>query len=159
MNVAWTGHRPDLFRNPAAARRAVDVAAADVVRQGATRFVVGGQRGVDSWAAQAAIDQSIPLSIVLPLPIDTFTHDWTPADRALLEQILAQADDVRIAGGFTERNRVVATGADLLVAVWTRIVGGGTAETIELAREARTAIREIVLEPAPGAERAQGRGI
>jgi YspA SLOG family len=159
MKVAWTGHRPDLFRDPPAARRAVSAAAQEVVEQGASRFLVGGQRGVDTWAAQAAITLAVPFSVVLPLAIDRFTHDWTPAERALLEHVLAQTDDVRIAAGYTERNRLLATGADLLVAVWTRIGGGGTAETIELARAAGTPVREIVLEPAPAAHRAQGRGI
>lgn len=159
MNVAWTGLRPDLFRDPPAARRAVRAAALEVVQQGAARFVVGGQRGVDTWAAQSALEQAVPFSVVMPLPVDRFTYDWTPADRALLEQLLARSDDARVAGGYTERNRLVATEAHLLVAVWTRIGGGGTAETIQLARESGITIREIVLEPAIGAERAQGRGL
>ncbi|SRR6266567_6742196 len=159
MNVAWAGHRPDLFRDPADAQRAVNAAAQEVVQQGATRLLVGGQRGVDTWAAQAAVELAVPFKVILPLPIDRFTHDWTPADRALLEQLLSHAGDVRLAAGYNERNRLLATGADLLVAVWIGIGGGGTAETIWLARQAGTAVREIVLEPAPGAPQAQGRGI
>jgi hypothetical protein len=161
MIVAWTGHRPDVFLDPSAARAAVESAARDVVDQAADRFLVGGQRGVDTWAALAAIDLTIPFVVILPFTLDEFTRDWVPADRALLERTMSDALEVRIAGGYTRRNEALATGADLLVAVWTRILGGGTAETLELARRAGTPVREIVLEPSPAVagHGAHGRGI
>jgi cytosine/adenosine deaminase-related metal-dependent hydrolase len=159
MIVAWTGHRPDLFLDPTAARRAVESTAHELARQGAARFLVGGQRGVDTWAALAAIASAVPFRLVLPFDLDTFTQDWQVADRSLLIQTMASADDLHIAGGYSERNQVLARSAELLVAVWTRTQGGGTAETIDLARRAGTPIREIVLEPAAAAGSAHGRGI
>jgi hypothetical protein len=66
---------------------------------------------------------------------------------------------VHVAGGYTDRNQVLAGQAELLIAVWTRTGGGGTAETIALATSAGTPIREIVLEPSPAARSATGRGI
>lgn len=159
MIVAWTGHRPDLFLEPRATRAAVESAAANVLQEGAERFLVGGQRGVDTWAAQAAIAHSIPFTLVLPLPVTEFTADWSATDRALLEHVLERASEVTIAAGYTERNRTLATGADLLIAVWTGVGGGGTEETINLARAAGTPVRELVLEPSPRAESARGRGI
>ena len=157
--VAWTGHRPDLFRDPAGARAAVESEARKLAESGAELFLVGGQRGVDTWAALAGIASAIPFHVILPLPIGEFTHDWSAVDRALLERTIAQAADVRTVGGYSERNRQLATGGDLLVAVWTRTAGGGTAETIDFAREAGTPCREIVLEPAPNVGSLRGRGI
>jgi hypothetical protein len=159
MIVAWTGHRPDLFRDPDAARVAVDSAARELAAEGAKQFLVGGQRGVDMWAALAAITQAVPFVVILPFNVGEFTRDWTLADRSVLEeQVLAHAQETRIAGGYTERNRELAKQADLLVAVWARVAGGGTAETIELARKAGTPIREIALEPSADADAAAGRG-
>jgi hypothetical protein len=157
--VAWTGHRPDLFREPNAARATVEQVMRDLAGAGAERCLVGGQRGVDTWAAQSAVSCALPLTLILPFHLDEFTRDWAPTDRQLLEQTLGLATEVSIAGGYRERNRRLATGGDLLVAVWTRTFGGGTAETIELARAAGTPIREIVLEPSSTAASASGRGI
>jgi hypothetical protein len=159
MIVAWTGHRPDLFRTPDAARGAVYSAARELVAEGATHFLVGGQRGVDTWAALAAIALAVPFTVVLPLDVDAFTRAWTPADRTVLEaHVLAYAQQVRIAGGYTERNRVLATQPDLLVAVWAGVPGGGTAETLDLAHQAGTTVREIKLDPSPNASSATGSG-
>src|SRR5689334_1558749 len=113
MRLALTGHRPDLFADPEAARQAVDDAARDMLKQRPLeRFLVGGQRGVDSWAARAAIDLAVPFSLYLPLSIEEFTVDWTEADRAVLRDHVRRATDVRIAGGYRERNRLLASEGD-----------------------------------------------
>jgi hypothetical protein len=159
MIVAWTGHRPDLFADPPAARAAVDSTARELAQHSNVRFLVGGQRGVDTWAALAALANGIPYSLVLPLDAETFARDWSAAHRSVLARIVRSAQEVRVAGGYTERNEALAQTAELLVAVWTRTAGGGTAETIDLARRAGTPIREIILAPSATASRAQGRGI
>jgi hypothetical protein len=162
MIVAWTGHRPDLFRDPNLAQRSVQGAADDLVEQGALEFLVGGQRGVDTWAALAAIERDVPFTLILPLALaalDEFTRDWPAADRVVLSRTLSRAREVRCTESYSERNRQLASGADVLMAVWTRIGGGGTTETIAFAREAGTPIREIVLESAPDAQAARGRGV
>jgi hypothetical protein len=157
--VAWTGHRPDVFLDPAGAHTAVDNTAREMAESGTEQFLVGGQRGVDTWAALAGMAYAVPFVVILPLPIGDFARGWSALDRAVLEQTIAQAADLRIAAGYRERNRQLATAADLLIAVWTRTHGGGTAETIDFAREAGTPCREIVLEPAPNAHLLSGRGI
>ena len=160
MIVGWTGHRPDLFRNPLAAAASVDAAARDLIaREQVDAFLVGGQRGVDTWAALAAMALGVPFTLILPVDVSQFTSGWTTHERALLEQTLAAAAEVRVAAGYSERNRQIATGADLLIAVWTRVGHGGTAETVALARAAGTPVREILLDAAPTAGSAQGRGI
>ncbi len=165
--VAWTGHRPDVFRDPEAAREVVNTTAQNLVsKESAGHFLVGGQRGVDTWAAQAAIALGVPFTLILPLEVVTFTSDWPAADRAALESIVAIGSALRIVGplsdpaaAYTERNRQLATQADLLVAVWTQLGGGGTAETIALARAAGTPVREVVLPIAQIAHSPYGRGI
>ena len=163
--VAWTGHRPELFRDTVAARDTVQAIARELSRDGgATRFLVGGQRGVDTWAALSARTLSVPFVVILPLDVAEFAADWSAEDRSVLEATLAAAREVRVVGGdpaqaFSERNRLLATNADLLVAVWTGTRGGGTAETIDFARAAGVPVREIVLEASPLADSAQGRGI
>jgi hypothetical protein len=159
MRVAWTGHRPDLFEDPANARAVVESIAHEVSEQPNVRFLVGGQRGVDTWAALAATPLGVPFSVVLPFEVDAFTEDWEAEDRSVLQQTLAHADDVRVVGGYTARNQFLAQTAELLVAVWTRTPGGGTAETLAQARAAGTPIREIVLPASPTAASAHGRGI
>jgi hypothetical protein len=165
--VAWTGHRPDIFRDPAAAREVVNTTAQSLVtHEQADHFLVGGQRGVDTWAAQAAIVLGLPFTLILPLEVAAFTSDWPAADRAALESVMALASALRIVGpasdpatAYTERNRLLATQADLLVAVWTQLGGGGTAETVALARAAGTPVREVVLPIAQIAHSPHGRGI
>jgi hypothetical protein len=163
--VAWTGHRPELFRDPVAARRTVeDVAAELLTRDGAQRFLVGGQRGVDTWAALSAIALSVPFFVILPVDIGEFTADWSNDDRSVLETTLSAAAEVQVVGGdpataYTERNRLLATQADLLVAVWAGLTGGGTFETIGFANGAGVVVREVLLEPSVEAGSAHGHGI
>ncbi len=165
MIVAWTGHRPDLFDEPFAAEAAVNAVAHDLARtHPELHFVVGGQRGVDTWAARAAIALWTPLTLILPCEPAEFARDWADEDRNALETILARAADVRVVGGhpqqaFTERNRLLVADANLLVAVWTGVTGGGTAETIAFACANGTPLREVLLTPAPGADLARGRGV
>ena len=165
MIVAWTGHKPELFADPQAAVTAVASTAHGLVAQGTVdSFLVGGQRGVDTYAALAAIALDVPFTLVLPQDVPYFARGWTPADRATLERTVAAAAEVRIIGGswdaaFTERNRILATTATLLVAVWTGTRGGGTAETIDLARAAGTPFREVLLAAAPESDALDGRGI
>jgi hypothetical protein len=165
--VAWTGHRPDMFQNPISARGVVETIAGELVaREGAVRFLVGGQRGVDTWAAEAALVCNLPYTLVLPLKVAEFTVDWSAPERAVLELVVSKATEVRVIGGepaaaYTERNRQLATEADLLVAVWTRpsVTWSGTAETIAFARAAGTPVREVVLPIAQMSHLPRGRGI
>ena len=161
MIVGWTGHRPDLFVDAGAARQALATVARRLVEhESARHFVVGGQRGVDSWAALEAVTLCVSYSVILPNPIDEFVDaSWTPSDRATLEQLLTRASDVQVADGFADRNRRVATLVDLLVVVWTGTGGGGTEETLTFARAAGTPVRELRLEPAASARTVFGRGI
>ena len=143
-NVAWTGHRPELFADPPAVAQAIgQLAAAYQAAHGAGLvFHGGGQRGVDTWAASAAQALGIALHLYLPLPIAQFAADWPSEDWTTLERLWAYAaervivDPTGVLGpaAYRRRNRLLAAHADVLVAVWTGRGGGGTAETIALAR-------------------------
>jgi hypothetical protein len=161
--IAWTGHRPDLFLDPAAAEAAVNGEAAALVHAGAHVFLVGGQRGVDTWAAMAAHRLGVPYRVLLPLESTQFAVDWTPADRDILDLTLSRAAEVSVVGGapdaaYTERNRRLARECDLLIAVWARITTGGTAETIGFARAAGRPVHEVVLPAVRHVETKGGRG-
>ena len=165
--VGWTGQRPDLFADPAAARAAVEALAREHVAEiGASGlcFLVGGQRGVDTWAAAAGISLGVDVEVVLPLPPDVFAADWAEGDRAALRAVLTVARRVEVVDGhpdlaYAERNRRLAARGERLMAVWTGVGEGGTAETIRLARSMGTPVEERILPAAPGAEGASGRGL
>jgi predicted Rossmann-fold nucleotide-binding protein len=157
--VAWTGHRPDLFRDPAAARESVEAVARELAECAVKQFLVGGQRGVDTWAALAAMALSVRFTLILPFRPDEFASNWSEPERALLGQAIERAGEVRVANGPTARNQMLAREADLLVAVWTGTTGGGTAETLRYARQAGTPVREILLEASSAAASATGPGI
>jgi hypothetical protein len=163
--VSWTGHRPDLFGDPDAASAVVAETARDLCAGGRVeRFLVGGQRGVDAWAARAALDLGVPFMLILPVEVHEFAADWLLEDRRTLEALVEAAGQVRVVGGdpraaYRERNRLLASSGDLLVAVWTGQAGGGTAETIAFARQLGTHVREIRLAASAVATSAAGRGI
>ena len=155
MRVAWTGHRPELFADPAAARALVE-RETDRLRSahGTDLFVLsGGQRGVDLWAASAAARRQIPFALLLPAPAASFAADWPPDEAAALATATEQAQSVQVYGpavddpsGYTARNRALASGCDLIVVVWTATRGGGTAFTIAEAEARGKPMREYVLE-------------
>jgi hypothetical protein len=159
MIVAWTGHRPYYFRDPRQGQRAVRRLTRWLRSQYGQdlSFLTGGQRGVDLWAAESGLVLGIPVRVVLPLPVDAFTHDWRGPDVERLRWVLERCASTEILGNagageaaYTERNRRLATEAGLLVAVWTGVHQGGTWQTLKLARAAGTPVREVLL---PGSER------
>jgi hypothetical protein len=151
MNVAWTGHRPEYFAQPAAVAAQIEEIARQLrAEHAALRFHCGGQRGVDTWAAEAAVRQAIPLSLYLPLPIEAFAADWEAADADALRRTWAYATErivvdlfgSRGAAAYQQRNALLAEHGDLLIALWTGLGGGGTAETIAAARTLGRPVRE-----------------
>src|SRR6266508_4655811 len=97
MIVGWTGHRPDVFKEPESARRHVELMSEQIVGlSDEVQFVCGGQRGVDMWAAAAARTRRIRLHIVLPVPVQAFTADWLPSERRELNEVMASAASIEI---------------------------------------------------------------
>src|SRR4051812_27186494 len=55
--VGWTGHRPDIFKDPREARDVVARQVQEVQRAcPSAQLVCGCQRGVDSWVAEAGVN-------------------------------------------------------------------------------------------------------
>lgn len=156
VRVAWTGHRPYYFRDPPAVERKVREVAASLKSEfgPALEFLVGGQRGVDNWAALAALSLCIPYRLILPLPLPVFTRDWAQEDVAVLAKVweLAAARQVVDESGETgpdahdRRNDLLASEADLVVAVWTGLKGGGTYYTIRKAEALGKPVRYLMVE-------------
>jgi predicted Rossmann-fold nucleotide-binding protein len=169
LSVAWTGHRPEFFADAEAVAEAITARARALhgAHQGALAFHCGGQRGVDTWAARAAERLGIPLHLYLPLPVARFAVDWTTADRQALEQSWAYAiervvtdSDGRLgADAYRQRNRLLAERCDLLIAMWTGLGGGGTAETIQFARGLGRQIEEHLFAPSGRAPHPGERGV
>lgn len=169
MRVAWTGHRPEFFADPRAAEAEVHRLAAELLAEYGPdlRFLVGGQRGVDTWAAEAAMRLGVPFELYLPMPEPEFTRDWTPEDRARLAATRRAAASVVVVdtsgrtgpAAYSARNRALAEGGDLVVAVWTGRPGGGTWETVQLARSLGKPVRETLLPGSGYAPRPGERGL
>jgi len=164
--IGWTGHRPELFADPEMARLVLLAAAAEALRLWpSAEFVCGGQRGVDMWAADAARDIT-RFHLVLPASLESFTADWSEADRANLKGLASIAASVAVTHSSVQagplaydlRNEAVARRSDLLVAGWTGLRKGGTFFTIADARQLGRPVLERVLRANPTAE-LSGRGV
>ncbi len=166
MLIAWSGHRPDVFRDPGSAERSVKRLVSAKAASG-IEFISGGQRGVDQWAAQAAIDAGVPFRLVLPVTSARFTRDWSPSDRAMLDELLAQAASAETIDPADElgplaydlRNELILRRADALVVVWTGVRQGGTFETICAARAKGIPIEEVLLDEAASRPLTGRRGL
>jgi hypothetical protein len=156
VRVAWTGHRPELFDRPDAARELVARETDRLLTEHGPRLAVlsGGQRGVDLWAASAALERGVRLQLLLPAPPALLAADWPADDAEVLASAVAAAEQVTIFGsdpvdpaGYDARNRALAASCDLLVAVWTGLEQGGTFFTLTAARALGKPIREFRLAP------------
>jgi len=165
MLIAWTGHRPDVFADPDAARQLVTQVAREVIDAGASQFVVGGQRGVDLWAGEAGLAAGLPIKVILPTPPASFTATWDAADKRRLERLLDRAAETTIVDpyvsrgllAYDRRNELLVVDAQLLVAVWTGLRNGGTFHTICAAIAKGVPVRELRLQSAPNPS--LGRGL
>lgn len=166
MAVGWTGHRPEVFKDPAAARRAVRQATERAItRWPAVEFVTGGQRGVDQWSAAEALALGIPLHIVLPTAVASFTSGWLDGDRSLLNQLIRGArsvtvvdEDTRGSVAYDLRNEAIVRRSDLIIAVWTGARRGGTFHTLCAAWARGVPVEETRLAAASDVRMA-GRGL
>lgn len=141
--IAFTGHRPSdlppgfgyagfahildrwLEANPAADHY---------------EFICGGALGIDSYAAQYAIDHGIDLHLALPFPADVMSKFWKPWDAKRLHDHIDAAMTVTCAAQTFEfahyqtRNMMMVDGCDILLAFWSGKQQGGTANCIRYAR-------------------------
>lgn len=165
--AGWTGHRPDFFADTLRARRSVDAAADSLLsRFGSCEFVCGGQRGVDQWAAQAAMHRRIPFHILLPHPLALFTQTWVPEERARLIDLMDAAGSVETidpdgelgALAYDLRSEAMVRRCQIVSAVWVGLRRGGTFLTICAARSRGLLVEETCLAARIGVD-VRGRGV
>ncbi|MCC7104870.1 MAG: hypothetical protein IT307_06980 [Chloroflexi bacterium] len=166
MHVAWTGQRPELFAAPEIVVAAIGALVIELTPASGVLPVClcGGQRGVDLWAAEAALRAGWPLALYLPLPLKAFSADWDGPWAGRLATAAALASETRVfategLSGYSRRNRALATRADLLVAVLTGAEGGGTAETIAAAQAMGVPIRRLAFTRSAWIPPAGARGL
>jgi len=153
--VGWTGHRPDVFRDPSEARDRVEQLALGAYGHTDVRFVCGGQRGVDLWAADIAQRLGIPFELVLPVPPSSFSSEWDDQERAHLLAHVSRAERVTVLDprgergllAYDRRNEEIAYRSELLIAVWTGMRRGGTFYTLCAARRRGIPTRSVLLAP------------
>ncbi|MPZ16222.1 MAG: hypothetical protein GEU73_17695 [Chloroflexi bacterium] len=167
MMIAWTGHRPDMFADPSAAQQAVISKSREFLgREQGAEFVCGGQRGVDHWAATAALESGILLHLVLPTDVEQFTAGWPEADQEMLHGLVVHTSTLQIVGtarvnralAYDLRSELVVRRADRIVAVWTGLRQGGTFYTLCAAAVRGVPIASVLLPPAAAAA-LRGRGL
>lgn len=158
--VSFTGHRPDKLPyfgedDPAFLNMRSRLAEAIdcLIRDGADEFYTGMARGVDMWAAELVLEQkernpAIRLIAVKPCPNQC--KGWTNSEKQRYDEILAQCDKVMtISPAYDEkcmhkRDRALVDLCDVLVAVYSGSVRGGTAYTVSYANQKA---RKLVIVP------------
>ena len=157
MLIAWSGHRPDVFSDPELAEGAV-TSIADQKASPGVEFICGGQRGVDQWAARAALALRLRYHLILPARPERFTVDWSVSDQTSLTELMSSAASVQVMDetgdlgrlAYDLRSEVVVRRADLLVVVWTGLRRGGTFHTLCAARAMRVPVEEVLFEGVGG---------
>ena len=142
--VALKGHRQ--LRQP----EAVEEALAALLRtlsveiQGTLVGVSSIAPGADTLFAQTVLGMSLPWRALLPVPVAELRQDFSAADWALRDRLLARAIEIEIRGTVRDRHEArlecgldTVDQADLLIAVWDgepAPATGGTADIVAYAR-------------------------
>ena len=162
LAVGITGHRPPLVDGENFARERERLApvlstlmhsALDLARRHerlfdhsdfVPRLVTPLAEGADQVAAEVALDLGYRINAVLPLPVDDYRDDFSPAGKMRLERLLSRAESVlefppQPAGrdiGYGLAGRATVAHCDVLIALWDGEPArgsGGTAEIVSMA--------------------------
>lgn len=137
----FTGHRVLPGEQVLPLVRVIDRYIEALAAQGVTEFRTGGALGFDTLAALrvlAAKEKNPSLCLSLILPCRDQALRWREGDRALYEDILSKADEVRYVRErysetcMRERNHALIEGSDVCLAYLTHS-RGGTKNTFLLA--------------------------
>lgn len=140
---AFTGHRPkDLPAHWNFNEFAHTLTDYLELRGNHERFITGGALGIDTWAAEYALRDSIPLTLIMPFTWATMTKMWREEDRERLafhmenaaELIVLAANDEYNAALYQKRNIAMIDRCDVLLAFWSGKRYGGTWNAIQYAQ-------------------------
>lgn len=139
--IAFTGHRPNKLggyaKNPIS-----EWVKGQIVKKllelKPSKVISGMALGVDTWAAEAAIQLGIPFEAAIPF--EGQESKWTPESIAYFNYLKSKASEVIIVceGDYHPRkmqlrNQYMVNNCDLLIAVWDGS-SGGTANCVNYAK-------------------------
>jgi len=159
---AFTGHRPKIFPwgynesdfRCVKLKEELTKQIRLLVRKGYTDYLSGMALGVDVWAAQTVLalrEKHPDLKLHCILPCVGQERSWNDEAKALYYSIVKQADSrVYTSRSYYkncmfDRNRFMVDHSDLLLAVYSGITSGGTANTVNHARQRDRNL--IILDP------------
>lgn len=143
--VGFTGHR--FVENDAVIRDAIirELTALNAISAGDWNAISSAAEGTDQIFAQAALQQGITWSAVLPLDPAEFSRDFSPEKWRAVESLLAEAQSVRVIDSNGTRDEAymdcgleTVNACDVLIAVWDGKEArglGGTADVVSYADE------------------------
>lgn len=142
--VCFSGHRV-LYDPKAEVEKSIESAVRKCIAGGSEIFMTGGALGVDTIAALTIIRLQkeyphIRLVLVLPCPPEQQTLKWTQKQKDEYENILKQANEVRIISPnysddcMRKRNRYMVDNSGKLI-YYLRSAYGGTKYTVKYAEK------------------------
>ncbi len=145
----FTGHRT--LEDPQALHRTLDDVLEQCVAQGYREFRCGGAIGFDTVAAQAVVrirERYPTVRLVLILPCGDQDKYWSPQEKAVYQQLLTAADEVKVLsehyyrGCMFARNRALVNGSQLCICYLTK-PSGGTKMTVDYAKKQQLTILNL----------------
>jgi len=122
--IAFTGHRHLSFAQVVSYLNKLHQDYPDAI------WITGGAIGLDSWAAEFAMDHGIELWLILPFPQKVMSKKWNDEQRGVLARsvaysskfsVLAPTYDVSI---YQRRNERMVDLSDMVAAFWDGSSGG-----------------------------------
>ena len=160
MTVCFTGHRPQSlsFGFDESHPDCVDLKnrlfeeIGKLIEQGADTFYSGMALGIDTFAAEAVLQykkENPSIRLIAAIPCPDQAVKWRLPDQKRYNSILAQCDQQVLVspnyhrGCMHQRNRFMVDNAHVLIAVYDGISKGGTAYTVNYAKEKGLTVIEL----------------
>lgn len=155
MILGVTGHRPPKVggyeENNLTAHLIKKKMRQSILAHEPEQLITGMALGVDTWAAEIAIELNIPF--VAAIPFMGQQLKWPSAAQSRYLQLIDRATAVKVVckGGYAvwkmqERNEWIIWHCDLLLAVWDKSPEGGTFKCITAAQKQEKPIELITPE-------------
>jgi uncharacterized phage-like protein YoqJ len=142
FKVAFTGHRHLKYDGVEKSLKSIHADHRDAM------WITGGAYGLDSHAAEYALDNSIPLWLVLPFPAKILCAKWISNDsRELLFRSVKECTKLSVISpvfsmqSYQLRNEFMVDAADILAAFFDGSPGG----TANCVRYANSVGRRVVM--------------